>query len=129
MFGQSWRCTETPLPRVMYPIILSPGTGLQQREYLIKHESSPDTITPSFAFDFCVFEIFGGSAESIFVAVGTSVFAHLLLASSLSFVTALRVGRLPYPTALYKSSKDANPYRLKMVLKFSSQRISDVESP
>ena len=44
--GQSLRCTEIPLPRVIYPITGSPGIGLQQRASLTIMPSSPLTKMP-----------------------------------------------------------------------------------
>ena len=41
---QSARCTEIPLPRVMNPMIGSPGTGVQQRASFTKTSSIPSTL-------------------------------------------------------------------------------------
>ena len=45
MLGQSARWTETPRPRVMYPTISSPGTGLQHLEKRTSKSSIPLTKT------------------------------------------------------------------------------------
>src|SRR6266851_79157 len=43
---QSARCTVTPRPRVMYPTILSPGTGLQHTPKRMRRSVTPFTFTP-----------------------------------------------------------------------------------
>ena len=45
--AQSARCTLTPRPRVMKPMISSPGTGVQQRESRTITSSRPSTWTPT----------------------------------------------------------------------------------
>ena len=40
---QSSRCTETPRPWVMKPMMVSPGTGEQQRARWIMTSSRPST--------------------------------------------------------------------------------------
>ena len=46
VFGQSWRCTDTPRPTVTMPITGSPGTGWQQRAKLSMTLSMPWMRTP-----------------------------------------------------------------------------------
>ena len=41
---------DTPAPRVMKPMMLSPGTGVQQRENLMRQLSSPSTRMPCTAW-------------------------------------------------------------------------------
>ena len=48
IFVQSFLCTDTPLPFVIYPTISSPGSGLQHFESLTKQLSMPFTIIPEF---------------------------------------------------------------------------------
>ena len=48
--AQSHLWIDTPNPRVIKPMISSPGSGLQHRANLIKQPSSPSTITPLEAF-------------------------------------------------------------------------------
>src|SRR5215471_1015657 len=43
---QSMRCTETPLPRVTNPVILSPGTGVQHLDSRAQTSAEPSTVTP-----------------------------------------------------------------------------------
>src|ERR1022692_1303470 len=43
---QSLRCTETPLPRVTNPVILSPGTGVQHFDSRAQTSAAPSTDTP-----------------------------------------------------------------------------------
>ena len=43
---QSSRWTDTPFPRVMKPMMASPGTGVQQRATLTHTSSVPTTTTP-----------------------------------------------------------------------------------
>src|SRR3954466_10115399 len=45
-FTQSARCTDTPLPRVTKPTMLSPGTGVQQRASFTQMSEAPLTTTP-----------------------------------------------------------------------------------
>src|SRR6266571_7391387 len=45
-FTQSVRCTDTPLPRVTKPAILSPGTGVQHLDSLAQTSAAPSTDTP-----------------------------------------------------------------------------------
>ena len=45
--AQSARCTVTPRPRVMKPMISSPGTGVQQRDRRTITSSRPSTCTPT----------------------------------------------------------------------------------
>lgn len=47
---QSSRCTETPLPLVIKPVIWSPGTGVQHRANFTKRSSAPTTSTPLSLF-------------------------------------------------------------------------------
>ena len=37
---------DTPKPRVMKPMMSSPGSGLQQRENLTRQSGTPSTTTP-----------------------------------------------------------------------------------
>jgi hypothetical protein len=46
---QSHLWIDTPCPRVINPIISSPGRGAQHFENLIRQLSIPSTITPSLA--------------------------------------------------------------------------------
>ena len=63
-FGQSARCTDTPRPRVTKPKILSPGTGLQQRDRRTSTSSTPFTTMP---FELCASRRFG---ETTLVIMG-----------------------------------------------------------
>ena len=45
--AQSARCTVTPRPRVMNPMMSSPGTGVQQRDSRTITSSRPSTCTPT----------------------------------------------------------------------------------
>src|ERR1700683_1418666 len=45
-FTQSARCTETPLPLVTKPVILSPGTGVQHLDNRAQTSPAPSTETP-----------------------------------------------------------------------------------
>src|SRR6266496_1149510 len=45
-FRQSARCTETPWPRVMNPVISSPGTGVQHLDSRAHTSAAPSTTTP-----------------------------------------------------------------------------------
>ena len=47
MFWQSTRCTDTPWLRVMKPMILSPGTGMQHRANLTQMSPTPLTEIPN----------------------------------------------------------------------------------
>src|ERR1022692_750444 len=46
MLTQSVRCTDTPLPLVTKPVILSPGTGVQHLDSLAQTSAAPSTLTP-----------------------------------------------------------------------------------
>ncbi len=43
MFTQSVRCTDTPLPLVTKPVILSPGTGVQHFDSRAQTSAAPST--------------------------------------------------------------------------------------
>src|SRR5262249_49926225 len=46
MLMQSVRCTDTPLPLVTNPMILSPGTGVQHLDSRAQTSADPSTATP-----------------------------------------------------------------------------------
>src|SRR5260370_24876883 len=50
---QSVRCTDTPLPRVTNPVILSPGTGVQHFDSRAQTSAAPSTDTPESPEDGC----------------------------------------------------------------------------
>ena len=56
MLEQFALCTDTPLPFVIQPTMLSPGTGLQHFESFTKQLSIPFTTIPFFdGLIFCGF--------------------------------------------------------------------------
>ena len=62
-FTQSLRCTDTPLPFVIYPTISSPGTGLQHLDSFTKQLSIPFTIIPFLDGLFCTIFSFESSSS------------------------------------------------------------------
>src|SRR5699024_7689735 len=63
-FGQSLRCTEIPEPRVTNPMMLSGGTGAQQRANFAITSPAPATIIPESVWsDGC--GLVGNSASSL----------------------------------------------------------------
>ena len=106
ILGQSRRCMETPLPRVINPIISSPGTGVQQRDKRTKQLSMPCTIIPLLPARVILRSsksISAGRLSSIFFG---DAFASLTY-SSLSLITTFWAVRPPYPIEAYKSSSVA----------------------
>ena len=79
-FGQSALCIATPLPFVTYPIISSPGNGLQHLANLTNILSRPFTITPElFFFLFSLYSL------SLILNCDKSSFSSSFCLFSLSF--------------------------------------------
>ena len=102
-FGQSTQCTDTPLPLVTKPTMLSPGTGLQHLAKCTTRPSSPFTRMPLLDLVFTL-RIFRFSRSfAVFCAVFFCAFSSFLYTSASLSMTLLD-GIPPYPTDARRSS-------------------------
>ena len=96
-FGQSARCTETPLPIVTYPMIGSPGTGLQHFESRTSTSSTPAIRMP---LELRAIRRGGGAGRC---SAEISMRLFVVLNSSLSFVATDTADASPKPMAAKRS--------------------------
>ena len=105
-FTQSLLCTDTPLPFVIYPIMSSPGSGLQHFESLTKQLSIPFTIIPVFEALFDV--TFGFDSSSILSCISSSLCSFLYSSNILAIIFDAEIA--PNPTLAYISSTEEYLY-------------------
>ena len=96
----------------MYPIISSPGSGLQQLAKLTLILSIPSTII----------------SASVFLGIGFNLTSRVS-SSSLSIILVMYVGLyLLLPITKYKSSKESSFISSYISFKFSSLKNSEIDS-
>src|SRR5262249_53637141 len=97
---QSVRCTETPLPLVTNPVILSPGTGVQHFDSRAQTSAAPSTVTPESPGATCGLGLVKTVASAMSSCAPASPPAALT-----SLLTTDCALTCPSPTAAYRAAR------------------------
>ncbi len=115
---QSVRCTDTPLPRVTNPVILSPGTGVQHFDSRAQTSADPSTLTPESPGATCGVV---GRVRTVASAMSSCAPASPPAAFT-SLLTTFWALTCPSPTAAYRAARSW--YRSSCAIAWSAPAVA-----